>query len=101
MNILTRLTTFPGRLMYRWAEDDFDEVQQLRDKLDREGVPAVARSLQVGMAEQMIQLSMMAQRLRDRGVRPVDYAMGNLEMWVGAVAAAALVTWLLLLWVGV
>lgn len=101
MNLFTRLITYPGRLMYRWAEDDLDEIQQLRNKLDREGVPAVARSLEVGMAEQMIHLSTIAQRLRDRGVRPVDYAMGNLEIWVGAVAAAALVTWLLLLWVGV
>ena len=101
MNLLTRLITFPGRLLYRWEEDEFDEIQQLRNKLDREGVPAVARSLEVGMAEQMIQLSVMAQRLRDKGVKPADYAMGNLEMWSGAVVAAALVTWLLLLWVGV
>lgn len=99
MNILTRLTTFPARLAYRWAEDEYDELQQLTNKLDREGVPAVARAIEVGMVEQMTRLSMMAQRLRDRGVKVDEYAVGNLEMLVAACAAAALVAGVLLSWV--
>jgi hypothetical protein len=96
MNLLTRLTTFPGRLAYRWAEDEFDELRKLRNKMDREGVPAVARSIEVGMVEQMIQLSMMAHRLRDKGVTPIDYATSNLEMLWGAVIASGVLLWVLL-----
>jgi hypothetical protein len=90
MNLFTRILSFPDRLLYRWYEDEYDEVQQLRDKLSAEGVPAVALALEVGMVEQMHKLTAIAHRLRARGVAVEDYAMGNAEMlWSFALAAAA------------
>lgn len=95
MNLFTRILSFPDRLRYRWAEDEYDEVQQLRDKLDAEGAPAVALAIEVGMVEQMHELTAIAHRLRARGVAVPDYAMGNAEMLWSLVLVAAVVGGLL------
>lgn len=94
MNIITRLITFPDRLLYRWGEDELAEIVALRNKLEQQGVPAVALALEVGMVEQMTELTAIANRLRARGVKVEDYAMGTAEMLWSAVGIALWILWL-------
>ena len=94
MNIITRILTFPDRLLYRWGEDELAEIVALRDKLADEGVPAVALALEVGMVKQLTKLTNIANRLRARGVGVDDYAMGNLEMAWSVAGVALWILWL-------
>ncbi len=95
MDIRTRLLTFKDRLHYRWLEDEFDEIRALRYKLAVNGALAPAKALDVGLVHRMHELAVIATRLRRRGVGPLGYAMGNVEMLWALVLAATIIGGLL------
>ncbi len=87
MNLILRISTFFERLKYRLVEDEIDdtEIDLVVCEHDSPAWPILTRNLFKLMDER----DSLRYRLAGVGVKPDDFAMGNVEMLLATLASVA------------
>jgi hypothetical protein len=86
MKLTLRITTFFDRLKYRLVEDEIDEAEigLVMVEHDSPAWPILTRNLFALMDTR----DAVRRRLLGAGIKPADYAMGNIEMLLALLGSA-------------